>query len=220
MRVSAHCAAIIGLALTGAAGGAAADTMPPANYYAYITLGPTTTTFGGITNSMCNPSTDGCATSTLIGSYANGVLAESFSGSSTGLYPPENQGFASGDFYFEVIGPADTEVPLVFTASGSTSITGLNPGSGEVYTTYGIGDITGPTFSSCTLGIYAPPGGCGAYSMVSSFSAVSSFMAPTNTVGYVFEGLSIGSGYEDGTFFAGIDPMISFAPSFDSTGYT
>jgi hypothetical protein len=122
---------------------------------------------------------------------------------------------------FEVLGPTDSSVRLVFTASGTTSISGSfgqvaaqatvsnpNPGGGTIY-----------SVGACSTQYYACLGGpTGAISAAPSFSADYSFAAATNTVydvtieSYFYNLFATGN--------ATVDPSVTFASGFDSTGYS
>ncbi|HEY5289188.1 MAG TPA: PEP-CTERM sorting domain-containing protein [Caulobacteraceae bacterium] len=211
-------ASVLGLTLCCAVPAVTADTLPPAVVYAYITNGPTTNNFGGISSSLCYPSPYGCESTTLITSYSNGVLSESYSGTATGDSPPNSEGFASADFYFEVLGPPGKTVQLVFTATLSSSSSGA--GGGEALALYSIGDFTSPEFSSCSESPSSNACANAGYSTTSPLLVVSDFTATTGTQGYVFEGLGGGHGYNAGTVNISVDPTISFAPGFDAAGYS
>jgi hypothetical protein len=119
---------------------------------------------------------------------------------------------------FEVLGPANSNVPLVLSLTGTTSVT-----SGAGYAEDDVTLVTGPTLgttvyqvSACTDSFYVcasstPPVG-------SSLSIQQSFVATTNTLYDLF--LTAGFYEVNGaTTSASIDPSVAFGSQFDPSGY-
>jgi hypothetical protein len=122
---------------------------------------------------------------------------------------------------FEVVGPAGSSVPLLFTASGTTSLSGSFGQVSEEATIFNPGAGGGTLYSvgACATDYYACLAGpTGAISADPSFSADYAFTADTNTIYDITIEASFYNLYETGS--ATVDPSVTFGSGFDATGYS
>jgi len=116
---------------------------------------------------------------------------------------------------FEVLGPANSNVPLVFTANGTTSAAAAIGSDANAYAWLGSGINSSDIFSvsACT---YSGFDSCSASN--GSFNVNHQFSVATNTLYYATIGVSGSS--NDGTFSATVDPAVTFGSNFNSSGYS
>lgn len=204
-----------------------ADTLPPAQFYATDEGSgnanlTTQTDPGTFSESRC--AIGGCETTTWSFSYGNGAASASVGGVVT--YPGNAAGVSSVTMYFAVVGNYNGMVPVVVTASANTSVTlgasdeGVAEASVAAESPTATGGIQddgrldacaavgssvctsysnlGASFTNATIGLDVAPNQLGSSA---SYIVVS---AAVNTFG--------------GGFSSFVDPMISFARGFDSTG--
>jgi hypothetical protein len=132
----------------------------------------------------------------------------------------ENYATANAQVFsaFEVLGPAGSNVPLVFTATGSATASALSPngGDGQIYAYVG-NSANGPNIYSVSAEACAGITGrtC---SGPSSFDVKQSFSVATNTTYWV--SIDAGGLANYGTFSAQVDPSVTFDPSFNESGYS
>ena len=184
---------------------------------------------GSVTKRICTIEY-GCAGMTASTTYFEGSGSANVSGGSpSGLIAGAS---ALEMVFFEVVGPTNTSVPLIFSASGTASANG--------YDAFGIAEAYSPggEFIACSSGTsisclckYEPLGSPGSvecgYSSVgylpTSFSGTQSFSLTTNTLSDVWieaQGASGIGGLGSGSFIVSVDPMVTFAQGFNSTGYS
>jgi hypothetical protein len=193
-------------------------TLPDAQFTGSATgTPPLNNTAGTLTGSVCTPDGLTCTgTDTMSAGYTGGNGYGSASGASSLGTIAESGG--SVQYAFEVVAPAGTYNPvqLMFTASGTTSI-GIG---GYAYTAVDALVETsnhGQLFLAgvaCTADNTFLNGSC---SLASSFTAAQTFTYTSNYIGYV--GLQFFGEGDGETYNAFVDPQISFAPGFNSTGY-
>jgi hypothetical protein len=116
---------------------------------------------------------------------------------------------------FEVLGPATSNVPLVFTANGSTSASAAIGSSANAYAWLG-SSINSPDIYSVSACAYSGFESCSVPS--SSFSVNHPFTVATNTIYYATIG--VGGTSNSGAFSAMVDPAVTFDPNFNSSGYS
>ena len=195
--------------------GALALTIQPPSIEVTAEGGTPILTSGTVNGSGCNGDM-GCESSTGFASYSGGTAASSSgSGTTTGSNPANAAASGIVTYFYEVVGPANVSVPLLFTASGSTSASGTEAigqvqafsGGGAFYACSG----TGPSLASCLVsGSYLP----------TSFSGTIPFSVTTNTLADI-ELISTGSStLGTGSFSAMGSVQIGFAPGFTTPGYT
>lgn len=215
-----------------------ADSVPAAAVY--ITVGNGTSN-GGATLSI--PGTVGggdcytigaCGTATVTGSFAYGDGAVFGNGSVSGLAdnvdPLSDYGAGDITFYFEVLGGTPNEiVQLVLTAGVSVAATGNSVGNAFVNVT-AAGSTNAPSLHACTTPDLASgsPNSCAAGLPTSesgsfTFTALANFLSfSTGTYVPALDSVEISGDGETfsgaGTWSFSADPMISFAPGFDSSG--
>jgi len=181
-------------------------------------------------NTRCNASNSGA------GAIAGGctpagtrdVTASAYytggSGSVTvyqGVSSKIEQASASVTSYFEVIGPANTSVPLVFYANGATSQSQSAAGGSYGYASAAIetGDKSSTLYrvAACSHGFYDCVGSAATVGLPNAFSVQQSFTVSSNTL-YAIVLNAVG--YSNaGAFSAAVDPSVSFDPSFASSRY-
>ncbi len=167
---------------------------------------------GAITNSGC-PNSTGCGTAALSIGYTPGDATMSISGTTSGGALAEAVSFGETIFWFEAAGAGTAPVPLIFTASGTTSVSG--PVSIALVEAFSAGgglvacSATGANTSSCT-NVPTP----------ASFSASLPFTLAPNTWSDV-ELVIKGSSVYTGNYSASVDPMITIDPAFaDASQYS
>jgi hypothetical protein len=198
---------------------AGAGMLPSAVYADVITVQAATfevTAAGGIpilspgtvSGFGCNPNPveGGCESSKASIAYNNGTVAGANSGMTSGGIAVANaSGFGSATFFFDVLGPSNVLVPLIITASGSTSASGpeavdqvqVSFAGGQFYACSG----TGPEVAACG-------------SASSSFSGSKSFSLESNLLSDVEVTISGSSTGGTGGFSGMVDPMITIDPNF------
>jgi hypothetical protein len=162
---------------------------------------------GTVTGAGCTLGSEGgCESSTASITYNDGGVSGYANGTTSGGAGVAN---ASGDgdavVYFEIEGPAGILVPLIITADGTTSATGVEASSLiQVY--FGGGSFlacsgTGPSAESCG-------------SEPASFSGSQSFNLESDELSD-YEVIVAGSSTEGtGSFSAALDPTVEINPSF------
>jgi len=128
---------------------------------------------------------------------------------------------ATATAYFEVTGPSNSSIPLLFSASGATSATATVGSYGYAsasVTNYG-GATTLAGGAACSYIFYLCEGQASTGTLSPSFSiANESFAVTSNTL---YEVIVHADGYGNaGGFTANADPSVSFDPTFNSAGYT
>jgi len=131
------------------------------------------------------------------------------------------QASASVTSYFEVIGPPNTRVPLVFYANGATSQSRSSTGGSYGYASAAIetGDKSSTLYrvAACSHGFYDCVGSAATVGLPNAFSVQQSFTVSSNTL-YAIVLNAVG--YSNaGAFSAAVDPSVSFDPSFASSRY-
>jgi PEP-CTERM motif len=166
---------------------------------------------GTVIGSGCTLGSEGgCESSTASITYDNGGLSGYVNGSTSGGVEVANASAdGSATVFFEIEGPASVLVPLIITASGTTSATGVEAlGNIEV-------DSGGGSFLACS-GTGSAVESCG--SEPASFSGSQSFTLESNVLSDY--GVTIGGSSTGGTgsFSAMVDPTVEIDPSFADAG--
>ncbi len=198
-----------------------ANSIPSASFYGAFpnmtSQEPSLSLPGSITGTEgCSESGAQCVTATLsIAPYADGTASVSGNGSSYDWGYGADLGQAIATFYVEVVGPTANE-PVYLILSGSGSATATSDAVGNVYVATDALVTGGPTFHAC-VDPSDPTSGCAA--LGSSFSGVEDLTAYP---GSYFD-ISVGGDGEtqygsSGSWSFTADPMVSFAPGFDSSG--
>lgn len=181
-------------------------------------------------NSHCN------ASSANAGSIAGGctvagktdITASAFYANATGTvtvyqnsYSKAEKASASVTSYFEVIGPANSSVPLVFYANGATSQTQSGSGSSYGFASAAIVTGDGRTMlyraAACSHGFSDCLGNPATAGLANTFTVQQSFRVVSNTV-YAIVLNAVGYS-NDGAFSAAVDPDVTFDPSFKASRY-
>jgi hypothetical protein len=213
-------AAIVVLLLPSGTRTATPPNLPPADVNETITSW----------NSRCNAShsgagsvTGGCtptgtADITASATYAGG------SGTVTvyqRAYSKREQASASVTWYFEVLGPADTRVPLVFYATGATSQAQSPTGGSYAFASAAIttGDRNTTLYKAgaCSHGVANCGGNPATANLPNAFSVQQSFTVSSNTV-YAIVLNAVGYS-NSGAFSTAVDPSVTFDPAFRSGRY-
>jgi hypothetical protein len=203
-------------ALLALSSAAHADNIPAATLNGTLNgAGSALQTAGTITSSACNGDM-GCEQATLSLAYAGIDASASAAGSTTGSNPANAAGGGSITYFFEVAGPTNSAVPLVFSASGSTFAAGTDT------TAVAQAFSAGGAFNACSgTGNGAATCGNGAGGVLpSSFAGSEAFNLASNTLSDVEVAIEGSSTLGPGNWSTGVDPQISFAPGFASAGYT
>jgi hypothetical protein len=196
-----------------------ADTVPAATVYGVISSWDTGCNAslpanGGTVSGGCTLTSTGDVT--IQAFYANGKGSVTAGQGTFATNFGEQEGaYVRTISYFEVEGPSNPGLPLAFSANGSTTAT-ANGGLGSDGTASAqvlSGDLGTTIFSvtACSAVYYACSG-------PSSFNVSQLFTASSNTV-YAVEIAAQGSS-DRGAFSASVDPNITFAPGFNSAGYS
>lgn len=178
---------------------------------------------GTYSGSGCNPSIVdpllACWNDSLALSYTNGKAEITVTGSNLVTTPPRGRNGASGsiDFWFEVTGPNVVAVPVMFTFSGSTSISGLS-----------VDVVVADVLAASNAGLFPTLSACSAENSPcnspSSFGGTVSGTVLSNTpydISVVAEGVISGRGGNVPTSFqATIDPSVVIDPTFALPGYS
>jgi hypothetical protein len=192
---------VFGLSFIGSVAGAATLSPPTIN-------GSITGVFGNGIPGGGSISLNGLTVSAF---YVNGKGSVSASASGA---PGTNQANSQLFSAFEVLGPANSNVPLLFSVSGTTS---ASSGNGQIYAFLGSSvnspDIFGVTAQSCSV-----VGQCGP-NTPTSFAVNQLFSVASNTVYFVSIDAG-GSNLNGGTFSAQVDPSVTFASGFNQPGYS
>jgi len=126
------------------------------------------------------------------------------------------QASASVTSYFEVIGPANTRVPLMFYADAATSQSRSGTGGSYGYASAAVetGDKSSTLFkiAACSHGFYDCGGNAETAVLPNAFSVQQPFTVSSNTL-YAIVLTAVGYSNE-GAFSAAVDPSVTFAPSF------
>jgi len=194
-------------ALLGGCVGASAATVPGAYVTGFLNETPFGT-FGSFTSGELAASAY----------YAGG--AGSLSLSQTTYITTHNDlenGSAHLGWSFEVLGPANSNVPLLFAASGSTSASSTSGigSSANVYAWLGSSINSSDLYSvsACAFSGFAS---CNVAN--NSFSVNHPFTVTTNTIYYATIG--VGGTSNSGAFSALVDPAVTFGTNFNSSGYS
>jgi hypothetical protein len=181
-------------------------------------------------NSHCN------ASNASAGSIAGGctvagkkdITASAYYANATGTvtvyqnsYSKTENASASVTSYFEVIGPDNTNVPLVFYANGATSQTQSGSGSSYGFASAAIATGDGKTIlyraAACSHGFSDCLGNPATAGLANTFTVQQSFRVASNTV-YAIVLNAVGYS-NDGAFSAAVDPDVTFDPSFKASRY-
>jgi hypothetical protein len=181
-------------------------------------------------NTHCN------ASSTTPGSIAGGctvagkpdITASAYYANATGTvtvyqnsYSKIEKASASVTSYFEVIGPANSSVPLVFYANGATSQTQSAAGSSYGFASAAIETGDGGTIlyraAACSHGFSDCLGNVATAGLGNTFTVQQPFRVSANTV-YAIVLNAVGYS-NDGAFSAAVDPNVTFDPSFKASRY-
>jgi hypothetical protein len=119
----------------------------------------------------------------------------------------------SAEFFFYVTGPGNAPVPLIFSATGTTSVTG-----GQAYGQVEVVSPGGGLNACSATGPYAST--CSNVPQPSAFSSALPFSLAPNALSDVT--ITIACNLETtGTCAASVDPMIEIDPTFvDASQYT
>lgn len=135
-----------------------------------------------------------------------------------GTFSKIEQASASVTSYFEVLGPANTRVPLVFYANGATSQAQSAAGGSYGFASAAIetGDRSSTLFrvGACSHAFYDCVGNAATAALPNAFSVQQSFTVPSNTL-YAIVLNAVGYSNAGG-FSAAVDPSVAFDPSFKS----
>lgn len=207
---------------------ACADSLPAATFDAGVSYGTMITAPGTAATDTCAPGGYGCLKGSITVEYEDGTasiagfvtsIPNSFSPGESG---PGGEGLSRVDFWFMVSGPNQLHVPLLLVASGSltasTTQVDANLGQGNVAAFV---QISAPGVPDLVFACAGAGYNCG--SAPSSFSGGFAFTAPLNTPEeiqvYASGDVSPVNCCDDTASYSfSVDPMISFAPGFDSTG--
>jgi hypothetical protein len=181
-------------------------------------------------NSHCN------ASNSSAGSIAGGctvagktdVTASAYYANGTGTltvyqssYSKTEKASASVTSYFEVVGPANSSVPLVFYANGATSQSQSASGSSFGFASAAIETADGRSTlyraAACSHGFSDCLGNAATAGLPNVFTVQQSFRVAANTV-YAIVLNAVGYS-NDGAFSAAVDPDVTFDPSFASSRY-
>ena len=127
---------------------------------------------------------------------------------------------ASVTSYFEVIGPSNPSVPLIFSATGSTSVSAVVGSYGYATASVETGSLGATIYSvgACSMIFYDCGGTSSTVGLPSSFNVNQSLSLAAGTLYAVVIGAQ---GYSNaGGFSASVDPSVTFAPGFNATGYS
>jgi hypothetical protein len=184
-------------------------------------LGPPT--FDGYFNTSLVSSSAGVATGGPNGELSLSMYYAGGTGYATAAetaYAPTN-GFdvesesASVFSEFEVVGPSNSMVPVVFNVGATTATTSAGQTANAealayIGTSFGAQNIFWVEASSCAGGAVCV--------YPTSLNQDYSFTVTANTIYYVT--LTAGGSSNLGTFSASVDPSINFSSSFNSSGYS
>jgi hypothetical protein len=217
LRLATQLVSLGALLAVSLAAQAQLPTLPGAQFTGSATgTPPLNNTAGTLSGTVCSPDGTMCTgTDTMSAGYTGGAGYGTASGASSLGTIAQSGGTIL--YQFEVVGAPGTfnPVQLMFTASGTTSI-GFG---GAAYTAAeaalqtsnrsGLFDV-----NACTADNTFLNGSC---SQPSSFDVAHPFTYTSNFVGYVF--LNFGGEGDGETYSASVDPQISFAAGFNSSGY-
>jgi len=217
-----------------------AGPVPPATFSTSLTAGDGSNVDGTAPGTFfatgCVTGGPGaCWSDSITVGYADGTASASTSGTYTyagglSIEAVDTQGYAY--FSFEVAGPANIVVPVDFTATGSTGVTGPmpsmaipNPGYVLAYAGAFSGFNAGG-FDACTSNNNNPT--ClssPSQSFPTSFSGTLQGTVLSNTV---YQGYALTYGATgpqelpslNTSFTATVDPSVTFDPSFTTPGYS
>jgi hypothetical protein len=190
-----------------------AATVPPANPDLAAEGATSVDGYGTLRGAGCNgiaKDGGGCESSFASLKYHVGATQAAVKGHTNGgISVANSSATASVTYFFEVAGPPNVQVPLILSATGSTSAAGPNAvafarveSGGGLYACSG----TGPAMASC--------GGAPA-----SFSGSLAFMVTSRTLSDVLVTTSGSSTQGSGRFTAqAVAPAIVIDPSFPNAG--
>ncbi len=181
---------------------------------------------GSIGHTYCTPG-GGCETSSAVMNAPDMTISGNMYGL-IGTIPSSASGIIQ--YYYAVIGPADVSVPMLISASVSTSVFGGPPGgtvtgvTGRVVWTTGSGSGTESIIGCSTL----DPGGCnaggGAYYPSSASVVDHPFSVSANAVQQIALSLTGSAGYGTVTSYyeGSVDPLVNIDPAWlaDNPGYS
>jgi hypothetical protein len=190
-----------------------ADPIPAAEITISAAGATTIETAGTRTGSGCNGGAEGgCQNSTMTVSYANGNASASGSGFTSGGVATANAtGAGDVTFFFSVVGSGSELVPLLFTASGSTSASGPDTEAQAYFETPG-GDLYACSATGSAVGA------CG--TEPSSFSGSLMYNATPGDL-YDLSIMTLGAAsLGTGSWSTSLDPqmMVEINPSFADAG--
>ena len=139
----------------------------------------------------------------------------------TSVSGPGQQAIAQESFgyYFEYVFSSNESIPIIFNANGSVSPSATTANSAQLQVNAVVGGATLLSASACQAG--AGTGSCTALTNSPTFSLATQLVLNTNQQYLVQETVYAiaQSGFND-TSTSTIDPFMTFAPGFDSTGIT
>ncbi len=187
---------------------------------AYITTDFGVVGFGTHSVDPCTTIPGRSCALTYTASYANGDMEISANGTAT--YPTAgNQYNITGTFYFKILGPTNSFVPILITASASTSA-GPDSLTEALITISNANPVFNLRATSCDP-VTLPPSYCdnatGGGSFPSSFSGTYTASVAANSQSAFSEFLRL---YDYSSVSASIDPMIAIDPTWlaNNPGYS
>jgi hypothetical protein len=140
------------------------------------------------------------------------------------------EGEADAEYFFAVVGPPGQLVPLVISGSGSTFVD-LNQkgpparatGSSSIFVTNGLLPVDPGLAQSARADFCSADDNHLGFFTCGTFPTAGSFKFNLNVLSDTFSAsvlLDAQGSAVDGKFRASVDPVITFAPGFDSTGYS
>jgi hypothetical protein len=174
---------------------------------------------GTVTGMACTTGPEGgCESSSASMMYSDGDGSGSVQGTTSGgTGVASASATATATYYLEVVGPTDIDVPLLITASGSTSANGPEA-LGRSLVLFAGGEFvacsgTGLDAAVCENGSGQP--------YPTSFSGTQSLTVESNTLADVGVSLSGDSELGSGSFSANVDPTVEIDPTFaDASEFT
>ncbi len=191
---------------------ARADSVPSASFSGSVSQSNASLSGPGTLNgALCSPGAEGgCENSSVTLAYSGGTASASAGGTTSGGSGVPNA-VAGGEvvFFFIVSGPANTQVPLIFTASGSTSASGFDASSQSQFMS------PGGSFDACSES--GSPGVCSNGSgglEPTSYSGQKLFSVSSNTLEDIEVIVAGGSTSGSGSWSASVDPTVEINPAF------
>jgi hypothetical protein len=200
---------------------ARADSVPSATFSGSVSQSNASLSGPGTLNgALCfSGPFGGCENSSVTLSYSGGTASASANGTTSGGNGVPNA-TAGGTviFYFIVSGPANTEVPLIVTASGSTSASGVDVISQSQFMS------PGGSFDACSSSGAGAAGACSNGTggvEPTSYSGQKLFSVSSDTLEDIEVIVSGASSSGSGTWSASVDPTVEINPDFaDAAEFT